>query len=91
LLAPADRNVIVELVQRFVKANLVLNREATLRAQQDAREAVLTIEQSFECGQTVVRDGQIVGPVELKPSKPRLRVNELTGAPSAPRRCCRSR
>ncbi len=66
LLAPADRAVIVELVQRFVRANLVLNREATLRAQQDAREAVLPIEQTYERGQTVVRDGQVIGPLELE-------------------------
>ncbi|MDQ3809961.1 MAG: HDIG domain-containing protein, partial [Chloroflexota bacterium] len=66
LLAPADRAVIVELVQRFVRANLVLNREATLRAQQDAREAVVPVEQTFERGQTVIRDGQVIGPLELE-------------------------
>jgi putative nucleotidyltransferase with HDIG domain len=66
LLAPADRDVIVELVQRFVRANLILNRDATLRLQQEAREAVVPIEQTYERGQTVVRDGQVIGPLELE-------------------------
>jgi cyclic-di-AMP phosphodiesterase PgpH len=66
LLAPADRAVITELVQRFVRANLLLNRDATLRAQQDAREAVAAIEQTYERGQTVVRDGQVIGPLEIE-------------------------
>src|SRR5262249_55167372 len=66
LLAPADRAVITELVQRFVRANLLLNRDATLRAQQAAREAVAAIEQTYERGQTVVRDGQVIGPLEIE-------------------------
>jgi cyclic-di-AMP phosphodiesterase PgpH len=66
LLAPADRNVITELTQRFVRANLVLNRDATARAQQDARDAVIPVEQSYQRGQTVVRDGQVIGPLELE-------------------------
>ncbi|HET6319359.1 MAG TPA: HDIG domain-containing protein [Chloroflexota bacterium] len=66
LLAPADRAVITELVQRFVRANLVLNQEATARAQQEAREAVIPIEQTYQRGQTVVRDGQVIGPLELE-------------------------
>ena len=66
LFAEADRAVIAELVQRFVRANLVLNSEATARAQQDAREAVAPIEQTFERGQTVVRDGQVITPLEIE-------------------------
>jgi cyclic-di-AMP phosphodiesterase PgpH len=66
LLASADRNVIIELTQRFVRANLVLNRDATARAQQDARDAVIPVEQSYQRGQTVVRDGQVIGPLELE-------------------------
>jgi putative nucleotidyltransferase with HDIG domain len=62
----ADRAVIVELVQRFVRGNLILNQDATARAQQDAREAVAPVEQTFERGQTVVRDGQVVGPLEIE-------------------------
>src|SRR5216683_3132791 len=57
-LADADRAVVVELVQRFVSGNLVLN--------QDAREAIAPVEQTFERGQTVVRDGQVVGPFEIE-------------------------
>jgi len=56
----ADRAVVVELVQRFVRANQVLNQDATARAQQDAREAIAPVEQTFELGQTIVRDGQVV-------------------------------
>jgi putative nucleotidyltransferase with HDIG domain len=62
----ADRAVVVELVQRFVKANQVLNADATARAQQDAREAIAPVEQTYARGQTVVRDGQVVGPLEIE-------------------------
>jgi putative nucleotidyltransferase with HDIG domain len=64
--AEADRSVVVELVQRFVRSNQVLNQDATARAQQDAREAVAPVEQTYERGQTVVRDGQVVGPLEIE-------------------------
>jgi putative nucleotidyltransferase with HDIG domain len=62
----ADRAVVVELVQRFIRTNQTLNQDATTRAQQDAREAVAPVEQTFERGQTVVRDGQVVGPLEIE-------------------------
>src|SRR5207237_3290402 len=66
MFAEADRSVVVELVQRFVRSNQVLNKDATSRAQQDAREAVAPVEQTYERGQTVVRDGQVVGPLEIE-------------------------
>jgi putative nucleotidyltransferase with HDIG domain len=62
----ADRAVVVELVQRFVLANQMMNADATARAQQDAREAVAPVEQTYARGQTVVRDGQVVGPLEIE-------------------------
>src|SRR5215471_10392058 len=62
----ADRAVVVEVVQRFVKSNQVLNTDATARAQQDAREAIAPLEQTYARGQTVVRDGQVVGPLEIE-------------------------
>jgi putative nucleotidyltransferase with HDIG domain len=62
----ADKAVVVELVQRFVRANQSLNEDATARAQQDAREAVAPVEQTYARGQTVVRDGQVVGPLEIE-------------------------
>jgi cyclic-di-AMP phosphodiesterase PgpH len=65
-MSEADRSVVVELVQRFVRPNQVLNQDATTRAQQDAREAVAPVEQTYERGQTVVRDGQVVGPLEIE-------------------------
>jgi cyclic-di-AMP phosphodiesterase PgpH len=65
-LSDADRAMVTELVQRFVKSNLVLNKDATARAQQDAREAVAPIQVTFERGQTVVRDGQVVGPEDIE-------------------------
>jgi putative nucleotidyltransferase with HDIG domain len=64
--ADADRAVVVELVQRFVRGNQVLNQDAKARAQQDAREAIAPVEQTFERGQTIVRDGQVVGPQEIE-------------------------
>ncbi|MBV9172897.1 MAG: HDIG domain-containing protein [Chloroflexi bacterium] len=65
-LSDADRGMVNELVQRFVKSNLVLNRDATARAQQDAREAIAPVQVTFERGQTVVRDGQVVGPEDIE-------------------------
>jgi len=62
----ADRTVVVELVQRFVRGNQVLNQDATLRARQDAREAVAPVLQTYERGQTVIRDGQLVGPLDVE-------------------------
>ncbi len=62
----ADRAVVVDLVQRFVLANQVMNADATARAQQDARESVAPVEQTYARGQTVVRDGQVVGPLEIE-------------------------
>ncbi|MBV9600390.1 MAG: HDIG domain-containing protein [Chloroflexi bacterium] len=62
----ADRAVVVDLVQRFILANQVMNADATARAQQDAREAVAPVEQTYARGQTVVRDGQVVGPLEIE-------------------------
>ena len=62
----ADRAVVVELVQRFIMTNQVLNQDATTRAQQDARDTVAPVEQTYARGQTVVRDGQVVGPLELE-------------------------
>jgi cyclic-di-AMP phosphodiesterase PgpH len=62
----ADRAVVVELVQRFVRGNQVLNQDATARAQQDARDAVAPVVQTYQRGQTVVRDGQVVGPLEIE-------------------------
>ena len=54
-------------MQRFVRGNQVLNQDATFRAQQDAREAVAPVVQTYQRGQTVIRDGQVVyadsGPV----------------------------
>jgi cyclic-di-AMP phosphodiesterase PgpH len=64
--ADADRGVVVELVQRFVRSNLILNQDLTTRAQQDAREAIAPVEQTYERGQTVVRDGQVIGPLEIE-------------------------
>jgi cyclic-di-AMP phosphodiesterase PgpH len=64
--AAADRAIVVDLVQRFVSSNLVLNQEATERARQEARDSVAPVEQTYERGQTVVRDGQVVGPLEIE-------------------------
>ncbi len=62
----ADRSVILELAGRFLRSNLVTNEQATARARQDAQEAVAPVVQIYERGQTVVRDGQVVGPLELE-------------------------
>ena len=65
-MAEADRAVVAELVQRFVVPNLILNQDATDKARQEARESVAPVEQTYERGQTVVRDGQVIGPLEIE-------------------------
>jgi putative nucleotidyltransferase with HDIG domain len=64
--AEGDRAVVVELVARFVVPNLVVNQEATDRARQEARESVAPVEQTYQRGQTVVRDGQVITPLEIE-------------------------
>jgi cyclic-di-AMP phosphodiesterase PgpH len=61
-----DRSVIAELVGRFVGPNTLVDEDATARAKQDARDSVTPVVQTYERGQTIVRDGQIVGPLELE-------------------------
>jgi len=61
-----DRAVIVELAGRFIAPNVVVNEDATTRARQDARDSVAPVVQSYERGQTIVRDGQLVGPLEME-------------------------
>ncbi len=61
-----DRGAIVELAGRFVRSNLVVNEEATARARRDAQEAVAPVVQVYERGQTVVRDGQLIGPLDVE-------------------------
>ncbi|MBV9359209.1 MAG: HDIG domain-containing protein [Chloroflexi bacterium] len=64
--ADPDRSVIAELAARFVAPNTVVNEDATNRARQDARDAVAPVVQTYERGQTIVRDGQVVGPADLE-------------------------
>ncbi len=65
-LGEADRAVVVELAGRFVKPNVTVNQEVTDRARRDAQDAVAPVVQIYERGQTVVRDGQVVGPLEVE-------------------------
>lgn len=66
LLGEQDRAVAVELAQRFVRANLTARDEATQKARQEAQDAIAPVVQMYERGQTVVRDGQVIGPLEIE-------------------------
>ncbi len=65
-LGDADRAVVVELSGRFVTSNVSVNQEATNRARLEAQDAVAPVVQIYERGQTVVRDGQVIGPQEVE-------------------------
>jgi putative nucleotidyltransferase with HDIG domain len=65
-LPEANRSVAIELASRFLRANVVVNQEATERARREARESVTPVVQMYEAGQTIVRDGQVIGPLELE-------------------------
>jgi cyclic-di-AMP phosphodiesterase PgpH len=64
--AEPDRSVIAELAGRFIAPNTVVNELATAQARQSARDSVPPVVETYERGQTIVRDGQVVGPLELE-------------------------
>jgi putative nucleotidyltransferase with HDIG domain len=65
-LPPPLRPAVVELTGRFVTANLVATEASTQRARQAARESVAPVVQVYERGQSVVRDGQVIGAAEIE-------------------------
>lgn len=66
IFAEPDRTVIMEIAGRFVAPNVMVNEDATARARQDARDSVAPIIQTYERGQTIVRDGQLIGPLDME-------------------------
>jgi cyclic-di-AMP phosphodiesterase PgpH len=65
-LPEANRAAAIEVASRFLRSNVIVNEEATERARREARESVTPVVQMYEPGQTIVRDGQVIGPLELE-------------------------
>lgn len=64
--ADANRPLVVELASRFLRPNVMVNEEATARARREAADAIAPVVQVYERRQTVVRDGQVIGPLEIE-------------------------
>jgi putative nucleotidyltransferase with HDIG domain len=65
-LTEAERTLAVQLASRFIVSNLVPNREATARLRQEAEQAVAPVQVTVEKGEAVIREGEVIGPVELE-------------------------
>ncbi|HYU21479.1 MAG TPA: HDIG domain-containing protein [Chloroflexota bacterium] len=65
-LIETERNLAVDLAARFVTANVVPNKDATARLRKEAEEAVAPVQVTVEKGETVLREGQVIGPAELE-------------------------
>lgn len=65
-LTEAQTQVVVALVQNLVKANAFLNARETQNARLQAREKVEPVTLTVEQGQAIVRQGDIVEPLDME-------------------------
>ncbi len=65
-LTEAQTQVVVALVQNLVKANAFLNARETQNARLQAREKVEPVTMTVERGQAIVRQGDIVEPLDME-------------------------
>lgn len=65
-LSEQERAVAVELAGRFVRSNLVVDREGTAHLRDEARRAVAPVRVTVETGQNVLREGEIVTAADLE-------------------------
>ena len=61
-----QRRAGAEILKQNLNANVHLDQEATLRAQQDARNAVAPVQVQVTAGEAVVRESQVVTPLEVE-------------------------
>jgi putative nucleotidyltransferase with HDIG domain len=65
--APGEvRNLAVQLASPFLRPTLVPNPDATARLRHEARERVQPVEVHVEPGEIILREGDIVGALELE-------------------------
>jgi putative nucleotidyltransferase with HDIG domain len=65
-LSEAERSVVVEVVSRFVRSNLVVDQERTTQLRDDARQAVAPVQVTVENGEIILREGQVVTAADLE-------------------------
>jgi putative nucleotidyltransferase with HDIG domain len=65
---PGDsgERIISPLLERYLRANVVVDLEATVAARERAAESVEEISQVWLAGQFIVREGEIVGPLQAQ-------------------------
>jgi len=85
-LTESQANVAAMLAQQLVAPNSFLDTEATAAARAKVRQSVEPVQRSFEAGEIIVRDGQIVTTLNIEAlDRLRLRqskfnLNDITGS-----------
>jgi len=65
-LAERQASLVVQLVLPLLRANFVLDQDATARARQEAQDRVQPVRVTIERGETILRDGDVVRPLDLE-------------------------
>lgn len=65
-LSEPERALAAELAGRFVRSNLVVNKERTEQLREDARQAVAPVQVTVENGEIILREGQVVTAADLE-------------------------
>lgn len=65
-LSPASTEAVVALVQALLVPNSIYDEAATIERRQQARDQVLPVSHSIKQGEAVVREGDLVTPLDLE-------------------------
>jgi cyclic-di-AMP phosphodiesterase PgpH len=65
-LSPTQASVVTEFVQSFLEPNSFLSEDLTRQAREEARKSVEPVVRSFVAGQTIVRRGELLDPVDIE-------------------------
>ncbi|SJZ96293.1 HD family phosphohydrolase [Selenihalanaerobacter shriftii] len=60
------RHVIDELIQNLIRPNLILDKEATTKRREEAKEAVKPVKKTIHQGQVIIRYGKVVVQEDIK-------------------------
>lgn len=63
---PDQTSIVADLIQALLRANLAVDRSATERLRQVAADQAEPVLQTLSRGETIVRDGEIIGPLHLE-------------------------
>ena len=80
-----DRELAGDLAASFIAPNLVLSPGETERKRQDARDAVTPVVETIHVGETIVRDGDVITPLQLEKleqlglTQPRIEAATIAG------------